>query len=166
MLNGALPHEAAKQEGDHRTPFHSHVRRFKLQALENPGLTSKHLRSAAGRQSRGRVHETTVDHALIRGLGPQDLCSSRSCLCLAASIGRCPADSGCEGSPDLTAPPALPDGRMLNVRWRLRFLTMVMAGYRAVTGTRWAIAQMKPASSRAIAVVTTLAGLPLWASRR
>jgi hypothetical protein len=31
-------------------------------------------------------------------------------------------------------------------------------------GTRWAMAQMKPASSRATAAVTTLAGLPLRAS--
>jgi hypothetical protein len=34
----------------------------------------------------------------------------------------------------------------------------------AAGGTRPAIAQMKPASSRAIAAVTTLAGLPLRAS--
>ena len=36
----------------------------------------------------------------------------------------------------------------------------------AVGGTRRAMAQMKPASSRAIAAVTTLAGLPVRASLR
>jgi hypothetical protein len=42
----------------------------------------------------------------------------------------------------------------------------VSSGQFVAGGTRLAMAQMKPASSRAIAAVTTLAGLPQRASLR
>lgn len=65
------------------------------------------------------------------------------------------------------APPALPGSSVSSGSLAppldavTRFSDQPAAG-----GTRWAMAQMKPASSRAIAAVTTLAGLPLRASLR
>jgi len=47
----------------------------------------------------GTIIETTVDHALMRGLGTAGPDASRSFLCLVASVGRDPADSANEGSP-------------------------------------------------------------------
>ena len=94
--------------------------------------------------------------------------ASRSCLGLATSIGSMirqivvarvlltatapPALSGSSVSVGSPAPPSLP--------------SRVSSDQPAVGGTRRAMAQMKPASSRTIAAVTTLAGLPLRASLR
>src|ERR1700739_4000226 len=94
--------------------------------------------------------------------------TSRSCLGLATSVG-----SAIRQIVDtrvlLTAavPPALPGGACRVVRWRLLWMrSHVCSDQPAAGGTRRAMAQMKPASSRAIAAVTTLAGLPLRASLR
>src|SRR6266481_3714244 len=95
--------------------------------------------------------------------------ASRSCLGLRNlhRIGD-PADSGCEGSPDRDRAPSL--AQQQRVRWfagaSLWMRSRVSSDQPAAGGTRRAMAQMKPASSRAIAAVTTLAGLPLRASLR
>ena len=66
-----------------------------------------------------------------------------------------------------TAPPALPGSSMWLVRWPLPWLrSRVCLGQRAAGDISRATAQTKPANSRAIAAVTTLAGLPARASRR
>lgn len=51
--------------------------------------------------------ETTVDHALMRGLVTAGPGSSWSCLGLVSSIDSCSADSTFAGSPTVTVPPAL-----------------------------------------------------------
>jgi hypothetical protein len=48
--------------------MYSHVRHFKLQATEIPRLSFKLFSMAATEQGREHDHETTVDHALMRGL--------------------------------------------------------------------------------------------------
>ena len=64
-----------------------------------------------------------------------------------------------------TALPGCPAAACSVARWRLPAMrSRVSCDQPAADGTRRAMAQMKPASSRAIAAVTTLAGLPLWAS--
>jgi len=47
---------------------HSHVRRFKQQAQKTFACLFKQFSMVAAGQSRRHDHETTVDHALIRGL--------------------------------------------------------------------------------------------------
>jgi hypothetical protein len=47
---------------------YSHVRRFKLQARKFLCLSFKLFSVAATGQGRRHDHETTVDHALMRGL--------------------------------------------------------------------------------------------------
>jgi len=77
-----------------------------------------------------------------------------------------PADSGCGGSPDRGRAPALPgsvsDGSLAPPCSAIT----VYCAQPAASGTRRAMAQIKPVNSRAIAAVTTLAGLPLRASLR
>src|ERR1700730_4814316 len=66
-----------------------------------------------------------------------------------------------------TVPPALPEVACWVVRWRPLWLrSLVLCDQFVVTVTCRAMAHTKPASSRAIAVVTMLAGLPARASRR
>ena len=67
-----------------------------------------------------------------------------------------------------TALPAVPGGGMSGgFCWRLPARRLrVCCAQPAAGGTRRAMTQMKPASSRAIAAVTILAGLPLRASLR
>jgi hypothetical protein len=48
--------------------LYSHVRRFKLQAQKFLACPSKLFSVAAPKQGRRHDHETTVDHALMRGL--------------------------------------------------------------------------------------------------
>ena len=48
--------------------WHSHVRRFKQQAQKTFACLFKQFSMVAAGQSRRHDHETTVDHALIRGL--------------------------------------------------------------------------------------------------
>jgi hypothetical protein len=48
--------------------MYSHVRRFKQQAQKFLACLFKLFSMAATGQSRRHDHETTVDHALIRGL--------------------------------------------------------------------------------------------------
>ncbi len=70
-----------------------------------------------------------------------------------------------EGSPAVTVPPALPGCRWC--QW-IKGASLIGTGTGAdqLVWVCRAIAQTKPASSRAIAVVTTVAGLPLLASWR
>ncbi len=94
--------------------------------------------------------------------------ASRSCLGLATSIGS--AIRQIVVSRVLltaAAPPALPSGSVSggSLAPPCDAIT-VSSDQPAAGGTRRAMAQMKPASSRAIAAVTTLAGLPLRASLR
>ena len=95
--------------------------------------------------------------------------ASRSCLGLATSVGSATRQI-VETRVLLTAavPPALPGSSMF--AWFAgaslgcdHAFVPISPPPAARTG---AMAQMKPASSRAIAPVTTLAGLPLRASRR
>ena len=66
-----------------------------------------------------------------------------------------------------TVPPALPGSRMLGGSLAPPLAAiMVLCDQSVVTVTCRAMAHTKPASSRAIAVVTMLAGLPVRASRR
>ena len=67
-----------------------------------------------------------------------------------------------------TAPPAVPGGSMSVglLAPPLAVISRGCSGQPAAGGTYGAMAQMKPASSRAIAAVTTLAGLPVRASLR
>ena len=75
MLNASSPYRKAGVlhatfarhfgKGD---AVYSHVRRFKQQAQKIPCLSFKLFSVAATGQSRRHDHETTVDHALIRGL--------------------------------------------------------------------------------------------------
>ena len=94
--------------------------------------------------------------------------ASRSCLGLATSVGSATRQI-VDTRVLLTAavPPALPGSSMsrgsLAPPW---MRSRVCSDQPAAGGTRRAMAQMKPASSRAIAPVTTLAGLPLRASLR
>src|SRR5437879_11773726 len=77
-------------------------------------LASKRWFWALPGRAGGAVVETTVDHALMRGLEPHDrgyvaeLPRSRNLR----RIGD-PADSACEGSPDRDRAPALPGSPML-----------------------------------------------------
>jgi len=48
--------------------MYSHVRRFKLQARKFADCFSSRFSMAAAGQGRRHDHETTVDHALMRGL--------------------------------------------------------------------------------------------------
>jgi hypothetical protein len=67
----------------------------------------------------------------------------------------------------VSAPPTLPGSPMWVVRWRLRWLrSSVLCDQSAVTATYRAMAHTKPDGSRAIAVVTMLAGVPVRASLR
>src|SRR6266851_5619242 len=94
--------------------------------------------------------------------------TSRSCLGLGTCVGSATRQI-VDARVLLTAtvPPALPGSRMLVVRWRLLWLRSgVFCDQRVVTVTCRAMAQTKPDSSRAIAVVTMLAGLPVRASLR
>jgi hypothetical protein len=54
---------------------------------------------AAAGQGRRHDHETTIDHALMRGLITAGPDTSRSFLGLVSSVGLEPADSTGEGSP-------------------------------------------------------------------
>ena len=113
---------------------------------------------------------TTIDHTLCAGRNRMTVDTSRSCLGLATSVG-----SAIRQIVDArvlltaSAPPALPGSRML--RW-LAGPQMdgcdhwSLCNQSVVTVTCRAMAHTKPASSRAIAVVTMLAGLPVRASRR
>jgi len=65
-----------------------------------------------------------------------------------------------------TAPPALPGNPMLGGSLALWLRSLVLCDQSAVTATWRALAHTKPDSSRAIAVVTMLAGLPVRASLR
>ena len=67
-----------------------------------------------------------------------------------------------------TAPPAVPGGSMSvgSLAPPLAVISRGCSGQPAAGGTCRAMAQTKPASSRAIAAVTTLAGLPVRASLR
>jgi hypothetical protein len=47
---------------------YSYVRHFKLQAQKIPCFSFKLFSMAATEQGRRHDHETTVDHALMRGL--------------------------------------------------------------------------------------------------
>ena len=66
----ALPELAASQDQPVKTsvPRYSHVRHFKQQAQKIFACLFKRFSMAATGQSRRHDHETTVDHALIRGL--------------------------------------------------------------------------------------------------
>jgi hypothetical protein len=92
--------------------------------------------------------------------------ASRSCLGLATSIGseiRQIVDARVLLA--AAAPPALPGSSMSNGSLAPPWMrSRVSSDQPAVGGTRRAMAQMKPTSSRAIAAVTTLAGLPVRAS--
>ncbi|MEY9195209.1 hypothetical protein ABIA16_000325 [Sinorhizobium fredii] len=104
-------------------------------------------------------------HALIRGLSTAGPDASRSFLSLVGSVGIKPADSGNEGSPAVTVPPALP-----RCTWLLMGSFLLFAFLRfgdVQRGETWhAIAQTKPDNSRAIAVVTVVAGFPALVSLR
>src|SRR6516165_497795 len=66
-----------------------------------------------------------------------------------------------------TAPRPCPEVLCWVVRWRLLWLgSLVLCDPSVVTATCRAMAHTKPDSSRAIAVVTMLAGLPVRASLR
>ena len=116
----------------------------------------------------GAVVETTVDQTLMRGSEPHDRWYVVE-LPRSSELRRIgdPADSGCEGSPDRDRAPSL--ARKKHVDWFAGAsleCNHMAPDQAAGTGTCPATAQTKPASSRAIAVVTTLAGLPLEASLR
>ena len=105
---------------------------------------------------------TTVDHTLMRGSKPHDRDASRSCLGLGTCVGS-PTRQIVVARVLLTAaaPPALPSSSASGGSLAPPCCDQLTAG-----GTRRAMAQTKPASSRAIAAVTTFAGLPLRASLR
>ena len=94
--------------------------------------------------------------------------ASRSCLGLETCVG-----SAIQQIVDArvlltaTAPPALPGSCMSDGSGAsLESDHAGLPGQPVVTGTYRAMAQIKPVSSRAIAPVTTLAGLPVRASLR
>jgi hypothetical protein len=101
----------------------------------------------------------------MRGLataGPRF--SSRSLLCQRAGVGSMTGHT--KGSRDLLTGPA-PDtayGRVFRCSscYLFRCIDQATAG----AATRWPMAQMKPTSSLAMAVITTFFGLPVAASRR
>ena len=106
--------------------------------------------------------KTTVDQTLMRGLGTAGpRFSSRSLLCQRAGVGSMTGHK--RGSRDLLAGPA-PDtayGRVLPSSLEPCLVQAVAGGL-----IRWLMAQMKPTSSRAMAVITTFFGLPVAANRR
>ena len=69
--------------------IHSHVRHFKVRVRKFVHLLWQALRPGClllGKAG-GTVNETTVDHALIRGLVTAGPDASRSCLGLETSVG-------------------------------------------------------------------------------
>ena len=127
------------------------------------------MKVALAEQGRTRGPGTTIDHPLIRGLGTAGPDASWSCLGLEASVG---------GIRLLVVARVLqsgPHARFCSVsafvirsiappRWW--GLASCQAAWQFFTSTCRAMAQTKPANSRAMAVVTTVAGLPALASRR
>src|SRR5258707_154092 len=95
--------------------------------------------------------------------------ASRSCLGLGTCVGSAIRQI-VDARVLLTAtmPPALPGRSMSDAALAPPFLDVIthFSAQPGVTVTCRAIAQTKPVSSRAIAVVTTLAGLPVRASLR
>lgn len=107
---------------------------------------------------------------IYAGWVPQDLSSSRSCLCLRAGIRRTLSHRGDEDSPYVVLTPhrlwkvvtiscILPWNAMLRL-WES--LTL----YQRVIGVLFAIAHMKAASSLAMAVTTVLRLFPRSMSRQ
>jgi len=116
---------------------------------------------------------TTIDHTLCAGRNRMTVDTSRSCLGLATSVG-----SAIRQIVDArvlltaTAPPALPGSPKLSGSLAPPLAAIIgcdhwsLCNQSVVTVTCRAMAQTKPDSSRAIAVVTMLGGLPLRASLR
>jgi hypothetical protein len=128
---------------------------------------------------------------ICAGWLPPDIYSSRSCLALGASVGTyCPAHNEYEDSPNtataprflyavwfmvLQAPPCLwfvqrfprpqaqayPQALRCVREGRLRCAPVDKPSFVAPADTSRAMAQMKPAISRAIAVMTLFCSLPL-----
>jgi len=94
--------------------------------------------------------------------------ASRSCLGLGTCVGSATRQIvDARVLLTATAPPALPGGSVSSGSLAPPCDAITGFGDQPTAGgTRWAMAQTKPASSRAIAAVTTLAGLPLRASLR
>jgi hypothetical protein len=92
--------------------------------------------------------------------------ASRSCLGLATCVGSATRQIVVASVLlTATAPLALPGSSVSVVRWRRSAMrSRVSCDQPAVGCARQAMAEMNPASSRAIAAVTTLAGLPPRAS--
>jgi hypothetical protein len=91
--------------------------------------------------------------------------SSRGCLALGTSVGRCRLITGDEGSPP---GPVAHQALRYKVR-AIRSPSLACESDYPIAGfgcTIRAIAQMKPTISRAIAVITTTLGLPAAARRR
>ena len=113
---------------------------------------------------------TTVDQALIRGLGPHDQGSSWGFLCLANARRMVPASNPDRGFPDLPSlPSALGAELCLSVVLYLSVLAAVgcvAAGQVNFGSAVRAMAQMKPTNSRAIATTTLGVGLPAATSLR
>jgi hypothetical protein len=122
---------------------------------------------AATGQGRRHDHETTIDHALMRGLITAGPDTSRSFLGLVSSVGLEPADSTSEGSPGRDRASSLAQLwiccclLMSSVK---HGLLLLFADHLA--GVCLAIAQIKPESSRAIAAMTTFGSLPARRSMR
>src|SRR6516162_11955354 len=94
--------------------------------------------------------------------------ASRSCLGLGTCVGLATRQIvDARVLLTATAPQPCPAAACRVVGWRLPAMRSgVSCAQPAAGGTRRAMAQMKPANSRAIAAVTTLGGLPLRASLR
>jgi len=124
--------------------------------------------SGSAEQGRGHGRHDDVDHTLMRGSKPHDRDASRSCLGLETCVGSSTRQIVvARVLLTAAAPPALPGSSMLGgSRAPPCSATRVSCAQPAAGDTCRAMAQMKPASSRAIAAVMTLAGLPLRASLR
>src|SRR5215471_9588852 len=94
--------------------------------------------------------------------------ASRSCLGLGTCVGSATRQIvDARVLPTATAPPAVTGSSVASGSLAPPAMRSQVSGDQlAAGGARRAMAQTKPASSRAIAAVTTLAGLPLRASLR
>ena len=90
---------------------------------------------------------------------------SRRCLSLETSVGSGPSHNRQEGSPTAVLPPTVRAPAVVLLSTGLRCLSAI-AQLSSAGWAIWAMAQMKPTISRAIAVVTTTFGLPAAARRR
>ena len=121
------------------------------------------MRRADDRATVGTKPEDVGDQALMRGFEPQFRDFVRGCPCLRTGVDRYDRpQSDIGSSPAVASPPPLHDILSAGLLPGAGSLQTVVTYIASVAGAPTArpIAQMKPASSRAIAVTTRVGRLP------